>query len=68
MSEQVSGDLPPILADALRQLPLDVRGSFYEHLVGGTSCDYLSDWLKRAGHSVSATTLKRARQGIVSPV
>lgn len=56
--------VPPVLADALRGLPPGVSERFIEHLAEGTSCDWLSDWLGRAGHPVSATTLKRARQSI----
>lgn len=33
-----------------------------EHLEGGTSADYLSDWMKRTGFTISATTLKVERR------
>lgn len=60
----LSNRMPPVLSDALSALPPEVSGRFIEHLRDGTSADYLADWLNRAGHPVSATTLKRYRASI----
>ena len=53
---------PPKLQSALSALSPQRRAAFLDHLVGGTSADYLSDWLKRAGQPVGATTIKQARR------
>lgn len=53
---------PPSLANAYYSLGVERAEAFYEHLIGGTSADYLSDWLERAGNPVSATTIKLFRQ------
>lgn len=60
----LSNRMPPVLSDALSALPEEVAARFIEHLRDGTSADYLSDWLARTGHPVSATTLKRYRASI----
>lgn len=54
--------MPPVLSDALRALPRDAAERFIQHLHGGTSANYLSDWLGRTGNPVSATTLKQYRR------
>lgn len=54
--------MPPVLTAALSQVGPKATEVFMEHLRGGTSADYLSEWLTRAGHPVSATTLKEARK------
>lgn len=53
---------PPSLQSAIANLTADRRAAFLEHLEGGTSADYLADWLKRAGHKVSATTIRTFRR------
>lgn len=53
--------LPPVLAKALSAHP-EAHDRFLEHVEGGTSADYLSDWLTRAGTPVSATTIKQFRR------
>lgn len=35
-----------------------------DHLRGGTSANYLADWLKRAGCPVGATTIKDYRKKV----
>jgi hypothetical protein len=40
------------------------REAFLAHLRGGTSAVWLSDWLSRAGHPVSATTIKDYRKKV----
>lgn len=52
---------PPVLAEALRVQHPERQEAFIAHLEGGTSADYLADWLKRAGTPVSATTIKTWR-------
>lgn len=42
----------------------DTRSAFLAHLEGGTSANYLSDWLKRFGHPTSATTIKTYRASL----
>lgn len=56
------------LDKAISQMDAAKRAAFLEHLDGGTSADYLADWLKRNGTPVSATTIKvlrRTREGRV---
>lgn len=55
---------PPSLVSAYNSLTSDRRAAFHDHLTGGTSADYLSDWLKRAGHQVSATTIRTFRKKV----
>lgn len=38
--------------------------AFLTHLRGGTSAAWLADWLTRAGHAVSATTIKDYRKKV----
>lgn len=56
--------LPPVLSDALAQHSDERREALLEHLIGGTSADYLSDWLKRAGTPVGATAIKVWRRSL----
>lgn len=56
--------MPPVLSKALSKVGPEASEAFIEHLRGGTSANYLSDWLRRAGHPVSATTLKDYRKEI----
>lgn len=56
--------MPPVLRNALSAIGKQASERFLEHLKGGTSANYLADWLKRAGHPVSATTLKAYRKEI----
>lgn len=53
---------PPSLSKALAALSAQRRDAFLTHLDGGTGADYLSDWLKRAGQPVGATTIKLYRR------
>lgn len=53
---------PFVLQNAYANLPLALQAPFYDHLVGGTSANWLSDWCTRAGCPVSATTIKLFRQ------
>lgn len=52
------------LAEAVEGLGEDRRQAILPHLYGGTSADWISDWLTRAGHPVSATTIKRWRRNL----
>lgn len=54
--------MPPVLGEALGKLSRERREAFLPHLHGGTSAEFLSDWLGRAGVPVSATTIKRYRR------
>lgn len=58
------GEMPTVLAKALERQSLQRREAFLTHLTNGTSADYLSDWLARAGTPVSATTLKLYRRSL----
>lgn len=55
-------DAPPKLREAYSSLSSARRRAFYDHLIGGTSADYLAGWLKRAGSPVGATTIKSFRR------
>ena len=57
---------PPKLRQAVMSLEPARREAFIEHLLGGTSADYLADWMKRAGHPVGATTIKTFRANMRS--
>lgn len=58
--------MPPVLQSALIAIGSQAASRFLEHLKGGTSANYLSDWLRRAGCPVSATTLKQYRKEITA--
>lgn len=58
------GSLPPVLADALGKHDAERRQAFTNHLLGGTSAEYLSNWLTRAGTPVGATTIKTYRRSL----
>jgi hypothetical protein len=60
----VTASVPPVLQAALANLSPKVQGAFTEHLVGGTSADYLSGWLARMGTPVGATTIKSYRRAL----
>jgi hypothetical protein len=49
---------------ALEAVGPEARDAFLTHLRGGTSAAWLADWLKRAGHAVSATTIKDYRKKV----
>ena len=49
---------------ALQDLGPEASAAFMTHLRGGTSANWLSDWLTRAGHPVGATTLKDYRKKV----
>lgn len=50
------------LKAALEAVGTEAREGFLTHLEGGTSANYLSDWLTRAGHPIGATTIKDYRR------
>ena len=49
---------------ALEEVGGEAREAILTHLRGGTSAAWLSDWLTRAGHPVSATTIKDYRKKV----
>lgn len=57
---------PPVLSEALEKHSTDRREAFMQHLLGGTSANYLADWLKRAGTPVGSTTIKDARRRLTA--
>ncbi|MDH6462029.1 hypothetical protein M2302_002204 [Micromonospora sp. A200] len=52
------------LVEAWESLDADYRAAFYPHLIGETSAEFLSDWLARKGHAVSASTIRTYRRSI----
>lgn len=40
------------------------RAAFRPHLLGDTSAEYLSDWLRRHGSPVSASTIRAYRRSL----
>ena len=46
---------------ALAAMSEQARAKFHEHLLGGTSADWLSEVLASAGTPVSATMIKQYR-------
>lgn len=52
------------LLAAMDMMDAETRAAFRKHLEGGTSADYLADWLKRFGHPVSATTIRTYRRAV----
>lgn len=62
--EALPGNPPPVLREALGRHDAERRAAFIEHLTGGTSADYLADWLRRAGTPVGATTIKHYRRSL----
>lgn len=62
MTVDLPGNPPPAVTKALSKYTQEYRNLILAHLRGGTSCNYLSDWLSRAGTPVGATTLKKYRR------
>ena len=62
MSHQLPGRPRPKLRQAIDSMSPERREAFVPHLIEGTSADWLSDWLRRAGTPVSATVLKDYRR------
>ena len=58
------GKVPPVLQKALAQHSPERQQAFADHLLGGTSANYLADWLSRAGTPVGKTTIKDYRKAI----
>jgi hypothetical protein len=56
------GNPPPALSEAVSALSEPRREALLPHLLNGTSADWLSDWFKRAGQPVGATTIKLYRR------
>lgn len=48
--------------EVLSEVGEEARNALLAHLEGGTSANWISDWLKRAGHPVGPTTLKEYRR------
>lgn len=62
VTTQLPGEVPPALEAAFLALSEPRQEALLPHLLGGTSADYLSDWFRRAGSPVGATTIKTYRQ------
>ncbi|MEU7905909.1 hypothetical protein [Actinoplanes sp. NPDC049118] len=62
MTPDLPGTPGPKLRDAWTAMNTDMRAAFLPHLVGGTSADYLADWLTRNGTPVSASTIRTYRR------
>lgn len=62
----IPGPVPEALARALDEMGVEGRDAFVPHLLGGTSADYLADWLERAGLPCRATTIKRYRREVLN--
>jgi hypothetical protein len=58
------GSPGPKLQQAYEELPADYRQPFRNHLLGGTSADWLSHWLGLASMPVSATTIRTYRRAL----
>lgn len=58
------GTPPPVLRSAYEALTPERRAALLPHLIGKTGTDYLSDWLRRAGVPVGATTVKSYRRSL----
>lgn len=56
--------MPPKLKAALEKHSTARRDAFMDHLVGGTSSEWLAAWLERAGTPVKPTTIKLARRNL----
>ncbi len=52
------------LTTAWAALTQERRAALLPHLLGDTSADYLASWLTRAGHPVSASTIRTYRRGL----
>lgn len=61
---ELPGTPGPKLQQAIEQMPEACVEPFTNHLLGGTSADWLSYWLGLAGHPVSATTIRTYRRAL----
>lgn len=65
MSElDLPGDPPPVLRDAYGPMAVPYKEAVLDHLLGGTSADWLSGWFKRYGTPVGSTTIKTYRASL----
>lgn len=68
MGELIQQGLPgepgPKLKEAWEALPWPWRPAVREHLLGGTSAEFLSAWFERFGHPVSASTIRTYRRSL----
>lgn len=58
------GSPGPKLKQAWEAMTPERKEAFLPHLLGGTSADWLSSWLRRAGTPVSATQIKVYRRNL----
>ncbi|MFD7259294.1 hypothetical protein [Streptomyces sp. NPDC059874] len=61
---ELPGDPGPTLHDIYAAMTEAEQGAFAPHLLGETSADWLSSTLRRAGHDVSATTIRTYRRAL----
>lgn len=50
----------------LSSLGEEASSAFMDHIKGGTSARWLTEWLSRAGHQVGYTTVKDFRKKVLS--
>ena len=55
------GTVPPALQAAYDALSPQRRAGVRAHLLGGTSSEWLADWMTRAGAPVGSRTIRRYR-------
>lgn len=58
------GSPGPKLQQAIEKMPAACVAPFTNHLLGGTSADWLSDWLDSAGTPVSASSIRTYRRAL----
>ncbi len=61
---KLPGSPGPKLRDAWSAMEDEARVRFAEHLLGGTSADWLSSLLNEHGLPVSATTIRNYRRAL----
>lgn len=63
-SGTLPGTPPPTLRALCESLDPATRASVQEHVVGGTSAEWLALVLTEHGHRIGATTIKRYRRSL----
>lgn len=62
------GVVPPALLASYEALSPERQAAVKAHLLGGTSSEWMANWLSRASKPVGATTIKRYRRWLEGSV
>lgn len=64
VASTLPGTPPPTLAGVWGDLTGQERALLRQHLMGGTSAEWLADTLREFGYTISATTIRSYRRSL----